>query len=106
MKPEINHKINSIDDTEIYWKKMYDELEAQMYNMMEMTVELIDSEVNKWPSKNAEPNFNNFNVPHNSRKEFRRLQLFEHRIKVTWLGKLTLAYIALKRRIRAIVKGK
>lgn len=94
-----------INDAE-YWRKMYDELELQMYQMMEMTLELIDKESRKY--SDIKYNSERF-IPKSTNdieKELRRLQLFEHRIKVTLLGKITLKYIALKRRLRKIIKGK
>jgi hypothetical protein len=99
-----NIKEHEIDDAD-YWRKMYDELETQMYNMMEMTLELVEKESGR---KGNGLHIRNFS-PATSKeleKELRRLQLFEHRIKVTFLGKITLKYIELKKKLRRIIKGK
>lgn len=104
MKQEPNSKINDNENkSEVYWRTMYEELELQMYNMMEMTLELIDKEAGKgsFTHKKMETNLD---IPKNFQQEFRRLKLFEHRIKVTWLGKLTLKYIALKKKIKSLIK--
>lgn len=88
-----------------YWRKMYDELETQMYQMMEMTVDLIEKESGKTGNFSKQKMIT-LATSDEIERELRRLQLFEHRIKVTFLGRITLGYIALKRRIRKIIKGK
>lgn len=90
-----------------YWRLMYEELEMQMKNMMEMTLELIDKELaNKGHSKKEKVHPVYSHAPKDLQKELRRLQLFEHRIRVTWIGKLALAYIGLKKRVKTLIKGK
>jgi len=89
-----------------YWKLMYEELEIQMKNMMEMTLELIDKEVKKREHELLKGSYKKDSVPKDLEKELKRLQLFEHRIRVTWIGKLALAYIKFKRKLRMLIKGK
>lgn len=100
-----------------YWKTMYEELELQMKDMMSMTLELIESngmekqktienvtkennrlreEVEK--SKMAQIE----NIKLN--KEIRRLKLLEHKFNVTYAGKFTLKYLALKSSIKEQIK--
>lgn len=96
------YEINDAD----YWRRMYDELERQMYQMMEMTLDLIDKETGRKDHNQFIRNKFTHEIPYDLEKELRRLQLFEHRIKVTFLGRLTLKYIALKRRLRKLISGK
>lgn len=106
--------LNSTDgdfNDEVSWKMLYEELEEQMHNMMVMTLELIDDELDKQEAylldrKFVKNNALNLSVPNNIEKEYRRLKLFEHRINVTFLGKITLKYIAFKRKLRILIKGK
>ncbi len=87
-----------------YWRQMYDELEEQVYHMMEMTLELIEKESNSSnPKRLSITTFNSLHAPSDFQKEFRRLQLFEHRIHVTFLGRITLRYIALKRILKKLL---
>lgn len=87
-----------------YWKKMYDELETQMYSMMEMTLDLLEKESNNSNGSYSLNNFNALHAPSDYQKEFRRLQLFEHRIKVTYIGRVTLQYISFKRKLKKLLK--
>ncbi|MFJ7755632.1 hypothetical protein ACQKGI_19700 [Peribacillus muralis] len=101
-----------------YWQTMYEELELQMKAMMSMTLELIESndaekqkiienitkennmlrEAYK-KSKVAEKE----NIKLN--KEIRRLKLLEHKFNVTYAGKFTLKYLALKSSIKKQLKN-
>ncbi|AOH53479.1 hypothetical protein ABE28_003875 [Peribacillus muralis] len=101
-----------------YWQTMYEELELQMKAMMSMTLELIESndaekqkiienitkennmlrEAYK-KSKVAEKE----NIKLN--KEIRRLKLLEHKFNVTYAGKFTLKYLALKSSIKKQIKS-
>lgn len=92
-----NEKDNyqSVQDAE-YWKLMYDELEEQMYKMMEMTVDLLEKE--------APMDERTYNRIKELEMDLRKYKLFEHRIKVTWLGKLALKYINFKKKLRSILK--
>ena len=106
-----------MDERNEYWKTMYEELELQMKDMMSMTLELIESngmekqktienvtkennrlreEVEK--SKMAQKE----NIKLN--KEIRRLKLLEHKFNVTFAGKFTLKYLALKSSIKEQIK--
>ncbi|CAK6470894.1 hypothetical protein ACPOM7_24845 [Peribacillus castrilensis] len=106
-----------MDERNEYWKTMYEELELQMKDMMSMTLELIESngmekqktienvtkennrlreEVEK--SKMAQIE----NIKLN--KEIRRLKLLEHKFNVTYAGKFTLKYLALKSSIKEQIK--
>lgn len=106
-----------MDERNEYWKTMYKELELQMKDMMSMTLELIESngmekqktienvtkennrlreEVEK--SKMAQIE----NIKLN--KEIRRLKLLEHKFNVTYAGKFTLKYLALKSSIKEQIK--
>ena len=104
------YKGNGVDiklRNEAHTNKDYEELEMQMKNMMEMTLELIDKELaNKGHSKREKVHPVYSHAPKDLQKELRRLQLFEHRIRVTWIGKLALAYIGLKKRVKTLIKGK
>ncbi|PRA87590.1 hypothetical protein CQ056_14015 [Peribacillus simplex] len=107
----------NMDERNEYWKTMYEELELQMKDMMSMTLELIESngmekqktienvtkennrlreEVEK--SKMAQIE----NIKLN--KEIRRLKLLEHKFNVTYAGKFTLKYLALKSSIKEQIK--
>ncbi|PRS40568.1 hypothetical protein C6W19_07860 [Bacillus sp. RJGP41] len=107
----------NMDERNEYWKTMYEELELQMKEMMSMTLELIESngmekqktienvtkennrlreEVEK--SKMAQIE----NIKLN--KEIRRLKLLEHKFNVTYAGKFTLKYLALKSSIKEQIK--
>ncbi|WP_342604230.1 hypothetical protein [Peribacillus sp. FSL E2-0159] len=106
-----------MDERNEYWKTMYEELELQMKDMMSMTLELIKSngtekqkiienvtkennmlreELEK--SKMAQKE----NIKLN--KEIRRLKLLEHKFNVTYAGKFTLKYLALKSSIKEQIK--
>lgn len=110
MTTNANNELKEETENEIYWKQMYDELEDQMHNMMEMTLELIDKELKKQETnilKSKNPRYEaKIDIPKNFEKEYRRLKLFEHRINVTFLGKITLKYIALKSKLRKLIRGK
>ncbi|MDM5219497.1 hypothetical protein QUF86_01430 [Peribacillus sp. NJ11] len=106
-----------MDERNEYWKTMYEELELQMKDMMSMTLELIEGnstekqniiekvtkennilreELEK--SKGAQQE----NIKLN--KEIRRLKLLEHKFNVTYVGKITLKYLALKSSIKEQIK--
>ncbi|MFE4706756.1 hypothetical protein [Peribacillus simplex] len=106
-----------MDERNEYWKTMYEELELQMKDMMSMTLELIEAsgtekqkiienitkennllreELEK--SKLAQKE----NIKLN--KEIRRLKLLEHKFNVTYAGKFTLKYLALKSSIKEQIK--
>jgi hypothetical protein len=107
----------NMDERNEYWKTMYEELELQMKDMMSMTLELIES--NNTEKQNIIENVtkeNNMlraelekskvakkeNIKLN--KEIRRLKLLEHKINVTYAGKFTLKYLALKSSIKEQIK--
>ncbi|MGE1163162.1 hypothetical protein ABES08_03330 [Peribacillus simplex] len=106
-----------MDELNEYWKTMYEELELQMKDMMSMTLELIES--NNTEKQNIIENVtkeNNMlraelekskvakkeNIKLN--KEIRRLKLLEHKFNVTYAGKFTLKYLALKSSIKEQIK--
>lgn len=107
----------NMDELNEYWKTMYEELELQMKDMMSMTLELIES--NNTEKQNIIENVtkeNNMlraelekskvakkeNIKLN--KEIRRLKLLEHKFNVTYAGKFTLKYLALKSSIKEQIK--
>ncbi len=107
----------NMDDRNEYWKTMYEELELQMKDMMSMTLELIESngmEKQKTIEKvTKENNRLREEVEKNKRaqmeniklnKEIRRLKLLEHKFNVTYAGKFTLKYLALKSSIKEQIK--
>lgn len=73
-----------------YWLQMYEELEEQMKQMMKMTLELIENQGEELQKL---------------KKENRDYKLFEHRIKVTLLGKIALKYIHLKMKLKNFLKS-
>ncbi|MGG3556220.1 hypothetical protein ABES23_05900 [Peribacillus frigoritolerans] len=100
-----------------YWKTMYEELELQMKDMMSMTLELIESnDMEKQKNIEKVTKENNRlreevekskmaqmeNIKLN--KEIRRLKLLEHKFNVTYAGKFTLKYLALKSSIKEQIK--
>ncbi|MBT2603992.1 hypothetical protein J7E55_13365 [Bacillus sp. ISL-53] len=100
-----------------YWKTMYEELELQMKNMMSMTLELIESndmEKQKTIEKVTKENNRLREEVEKSKmaqmeniklnKEIRRLKLLEHKFNVTYAGKFTLKYLALKSSIKEQIK--
>ncbi|MEK4534499.1 hypothetical protein NST21_03920 [Peribacillus sp. FSL K6-1552] len=106
-----------MDERNEYWKTMYEELELQMKDMMSMTLELIEN--NSTEKQNIIENVtkeNNRlreeleksklaqqeNIKLN--KEIRRLKLLEHKFKVTYIGKFTLKYLALKSSMKEHIK--
>ncbi|CAN7421411.1 hypothetical protein ABKP09_23200 [Peribacillus frigoritolerans] len=106
-----------MDERNEYWKTMYEELELQMKDMMSMTLELIESNgMEKQKTIEKVTNENNRlreelekskmaqkeNIKLN--KEIRRLKLLEHKFNVTYAGKFTLKYLALKSSIKEQIK--
>ncbi|MBT2616483.1 MULTISPECIES: hypothetical protein [unclassified Bacillus (in: firmicutes)] len=106
-----------MDERNEYWKTMYEELELQMKDMMSMTLELIESNgMEKQKTIEKVTNENNRlreelekskmaqkeNIQLN--KEIRRLKLLEHKFNVTYAGKFTLKYLALKSSIKEQIK--
>ncbi|MFE0506208.1 hypothetical protein ACWF7H_15865 [Peribacillus butanolivorans] len=106
-----------MDERNEYWKTMYEELELQMKDMMSMTLELIEN--NSTEKQNIIENVtkeNNRlreeleksmlaqqeNIKLN--KEIRRLKLLEHKFNVTYIGKFTLKYLALKSSMKEQIK--
>ncbi|MEV5040237.1 hypothetical protein MRBLBA21_005220 [Peribacillus frigoritolerans] len=100
-----------------YWKTMYEELELQMKDMMSMTLELIESngmEKQKTIEKVTKENNRLREELEKSKmaqmeniklnKEIRRLKLLEHKFNVTYAGKFTLKYLALKSSIKEQIK--
>jgi len=100
-----------------YWKTMYEELELQMKDMMSMTLELIESndmEKQKTIEKVTKENNRLREEVEKSKmaqmeniklnKEIRRLKLLEHKFNVTYAGKFTLKYLALKSSIKEQIK--
>jgi hypothetical protein len=87
-----------MDDRNAYWKKMYDELEVQMKDMMHMTLDLIEN------NKNSEGHAHETEEIKRLKKEIHRLKLVEHKFKVTFLGRITLKYIAIKSFMKKIIK--
>ncbi|PWU67135.1 MULTISPECIES: hypothetical protein [Gracilibacillus] len=85
----------SVQDAE-YWRLMYDELEDQMYKMMKLTVDLLEKE--------APMDERTYKRIKELELDLRKYKLFEHRVKVTWLGKLTLKYINFKKKLKSIIK--
>ncbi|PAL11473.1 hypothetical protein B8W99_16575 [Peribacillus simplex] len=107
----------NMDERNEYWKTMYEELELQMKDMMSMTLELIESNgMEKQKTIEKVTNENNRlreelekskmaqkeNIKLN--KEIRRLKLLEHKFNVTYAGKFTLKYLALKSSIKEQIK--
>ncbi|PLR67949.1 hypothetical protein [Bacillus sp. UMB0893] len=101
-KKQINHYTSSIDvyQDSTYWKTMYEELEEQMKQMMIMSLDL--SESGSGPISDdlgqLQKNFKK------QEKELKRYKQFEHRIKVTWIGKIALLYIAFKKTLKNTLK--
>ncbi|MFS0597485.1 hypothetical protein AB1L16_12200 [Peribacillus frigoritolerans] len=106
-----------MDERNEYWKTMYEELEVQMKDMMSMTLELIESngmekqktiekvtKENNWLREELEKSkmAQMENIKLN--KEIRRLKLLEHKFNVTYAGKFTLKYLALKSSIKEQIK--
>ncbi|MED4631598.1 hypothetical protein P9443_01550 [Peribacillus frigoritolerans] len=106
-----------MDERNEYWKTMYKELELQMKDMMSMTLELIESngmEKQKTIEKVTKENNRLREELEKSKmaqmeniklnKEIRRLKLLEHKFNVTYAGKFTLKYLALKSSIKEQIK--
>ena len=106
-----------MDERNEYWKTMYEELELQMKDMMSMTLELIESNgmekqkiIEKVTKENKrlreEVEKSKMAQKENSKlnKEIRRLRLLEHKFNVTYAGKFTLKYLALKSSIKEQIK--
>ncbi|MBD8138554.1 hypothetical protein IFR10_24055 [Bacillus sp. CFBP 13597] len=102
-----------MDERNEYWKTMYEELELQMKDMMSMTLELIESngmEKQKTIEKVTKENNRLREELEKSKmaqmeniklnKEIRRLKLLEHKFNVTYAGKFTLKYLAIKSSIK------
>lgn len=106
-----------MDERNEYWKTMYKELELQMKDMMSMTLELIESngmekqktiekvtkennELREELEKSKMAQMENIKL----NKEIRRLKLLEHKFNVTYAGKFTLKYLALKSSIKEQIK--
>lgn len=107
----------NMDERNEYWKTMYEELELQMKDMMSMTLELIESNgmekqktIEKVTKENnrlrEEVEKNKMAQMENIKlnKEIRRLKLLEHKFNVTYAGKFTLKYLALKSSIKEQIK--
>jgi dipeptidase len=107
----------NMDERNEYWKTMYEELELQMKDMMSMTLELIESngmEKQKTIEKVTKENNRLREEVEKSKmaqieniklnKEIRRLKLLEHKFNVTYAGKFTLKYLALKSSIKEQIK--
>lgn len=92
-----------MEDRNQYWRQMYLELEEQMKNMMHMTLELVENYQGDGKGKKYEEIINENKK---LKKEVHRLHLLEHRFKVTILGRITLKYIALKRKIKLLIMRK
>ncbi|MFJ7992909.1 hypothetical protein ACIQY5_11980 [Peribacillus frigoritolerans] len=106
-----------MDERNEYWKTMYEELELQMKDMMSMTLELIESngmEKQKTIEKVTKENNRLREELEKSKmaqmeniklnNEIRRLKLLEHKFNVTYAGKFTLKYLALKSSIKEQIK--
>ncbi|MFD9626605.1 hypothetical protein [Peribacillus muralis] len=106
-----------MDERNVYWKTMYDELEIQMKNMMSMTLELIESndteKQNLIESVTKENTMlrealekSKFAEKENIKliKEIRRLKVLEHKFNVTYMGKFTLKYLELKSSMKEQIK--
>ncbi|MED4694595.1 hypothetical protein [Peribacillus frigoritolerans] len=106
-----------MDERNGYWKTMYEELELQMKDMMSMTLELVESngmEKQKTIEKVTKENNRLREELEKSKmaqmeniklnKEIRRLKLLEHKFNVTYAGKFTLKYLALKSSIKEQIK--
>ncbi|MGE7648620.1 hypothetical protein ACQKM1_12655 [Peribacillus frigoritolerans] len=106
-----------MDERNEYWKTMYEELELQMKDMMSMTLELIESngmEKQKTIEKVTKENNRLREELEKSKmaqmeniklnKEIRRLKLLEHKFNVTYAGKFTLKYLAIKSSIKEQIK--
>jgi PDZ domain-containing secreted protein len=107
----------NMEERNEYWKTMYEELELQMKDMMSMTLELIESndmEKQKTIEKVTKENNRLREEVEKSKmaqmqkiklnKEIRRLKLLEHKFNVTYAGKFTLKYLALKSSIKEQIK--
>ncbi|MGE7594722.1 hypothetical protein ACQKMY_16160 [Peribacillus frigoritolerans] len=106
-----------MDERNEYWKTMYEELELQMKDMMSMTLEFIESngmEKQKTIEKVTKENNRLREELEKSKmaqmeniklnKEIRRLKLLEHKFNVTYAGKFTLKYLAIKSSIKEQIK--
>lgn len=100
-KEPLEKQDNPMSDSGEYWRMMYEELEQQMKQMMLMTSDLIDNEF----KKNETELINNRRKIKVLEKQVKNLKRLEHSIKVTFIGKIALKYIALKRKIRKVIKG-
>ncbi|TYS69844.1 hypothetical protein FZC76_06345 [Sutcliffiella horikoshii] len=84
-----------------YWKCMYEELEVQMKEMMHMSLEMVE----KYQTHGWEEKYSELQKKHDTLlNENRKLKLFEHRVKITFVGKLALKYIQLKAKLKNTIK--
>lgn len=79
---------------------MYEELEEQMQQMMKMSLELVEQETS---AHQKQIKLLRDQVKTKD-KQLKYYKNFEHRIKVTWIGKFTLFYIKVKRFLKKIFK--
>lgn len=100
---ETKNDIEKVEDdpfkSNSYWKTMYEDLEDQMKQMMSMTLSLIESETE---SKDNEIETLK-NKLKKQEKDLRKYKQFEHRVKVTWIGKIALLYIRIKSKIKRML---
>ena len=90
-----------MQDKELYWKKMYDELEIQMKNMMHMSLELMEN----YKDDGWEEQYNKLKKENEYlKKQVHSLKLLEHKFNVTILGKITLGYLNSKQKIKNKIK--
>jgi len=82
-----------------YWRIMYEDLEDQMKQMMAMTLTLVETETSTKENELIELK----NKLKRQEKELKKYKQFQHSIKVTWIGKIALFYIRVKRRIKRAI---
>lgn len=88
-------------DRELYWQKMYDELEIQMKNMMQMSLELME----KYRDSGWEDQYLKLKKENDQlKKEIHSLKLLEHKFNVTFLGRITLKYFDIKKKVKNKLK--
>lgn len=84
-----------------YWRVMYEELEVQMKEMMHMSLDMVEKyQANGWEEKYTELKKQNEVLL----VENKNLKMLEHRVNVTFMGKLTLKYIQLKSQLKKVLK--
>ncbi|MFD0050017.1 hypothetical protein ACFVHQ_11870 [Actinomycetes bacterium NPDC127524] len=111
-----------IQEDNLYWNKRYIELELQMKEMMKMALDTMERKEEEYEIEAAQKKKENGRLMQqldkykkiekerkilkqenqSLSKELRKLKLLEHKFKVTFFGKITFKYLALK----SVIKDK